>query len=81
MKVETRTMHEPIGRTRTNETMSPDMQVMAPTIGDTNTIFFMSWRNWRADEAGLKRRAKMRTKTTLENVIGQVNHMARDYHD
>lgn len=60
MKVETRTIHEPTGRSRTSETMSPDMQVMAPIIGDTITIFFMSWRNWRADEAGLKRRAKMR---------------------
>jgi len=36
MKVETRTMHEPTGTSKTRETMRPETHVTAPITGETH---------------------------------------------
>ena len=56
-RVDTNTIQDPTGRSRTKDTRRPARLVATPMQGDTMTIFRMSSRNWRAEEAGLKRRA------------------------
>ena len=55
--VETITMQEPTGKSRAKETRRPAVVVAIPINGEATTIARMSSRNWRAVEAGLKRRA------------------------
>lgn len=55
--VDTKTIQEPTGKSRNKETRRPDTFVVVPIMGEAITIFLMSSKNWRAEEAGLKSRA------------------------
>jgi len=55
--VETITMQEPTGKSKNKETISPETVAAIPIIGEAIIIFRMFSENWRAVEAGLKRRA------------------------
>ena len=55
--VETITMQEPTGKSKNKETTSPETVATIPIIGEAIIIFRMFSENWKAVEAGLKRRA------------------------
>ncbi|MEM3047461.1 MAG: hypothetical protein QW057_10360, partial [Candidatus Bathyarchaeia archaeon] len=62
--LESITIEEPIGKFTVSERTRPATHVDAPMMGEANTMVLISSRNWSADEAGLKSRAKMRRPPT-----------------
>lgn len=57
-------MEEPVGRSSKKETATPVKQHKTPMTGEKTVIFFMSYENWYAEDAGFTIKANTKRPPT-----------------